>query len=132
MTESPAKIVDLPHVEEVRTFLAATAKTLRETVSRFEHSAARVMELVLTQPDHVDRDLVVALQDFDRLQQEFASLTEVLIQAGDKSTDSWLRGAGEGHPAEDVIERVSIAELKERLLAHLGANTDFVSEDVVF
>jgi len=42
----------------------------------------------VTRPDRVDRDLAVALEDFDRLQQEFASLTEVLIQAGDKSSDS--------------------------------------------
>ncbi len=44
-----------------------------------------------------------------------------------------VRHESEGQPAEEVIARVTIAELKERLLAHLGAvNTDFVSEDVVF
>ena len=137
MTEQQAGVVDQPGVDELRIFLAAAAKALRETVIRLEKSVARITELIVLRPDRADRDLVVALQDFDRLQQEFATLADVLVHAGDKSSESWLRTADDAHPAEDVIARISIADLKERLLRHLGGSMSdlmpsTMSEDVVF
>jgi hypothetical protein len=65
----------------------------------------------------------VTLQTFDRLQQEFAMLADVLNLAAGKSHESWLRGSGNGHPAEDAIAYVSIAALKERLLRDLRGAT---------
>jgi hypothetical protein len=116
MSTIPAK----PRIEDVATFLAATAMALRESVTRFERTTARITEHVTTRPSLADRDLIVTLQDFDRLQQEFATLAEVLTRAATKSCESWLRAEGGGHPAEDAIATVPIADLKDRLMYSLS------------
>ena len=108
---------------------------LRETVTRFEKTTARITESVTTRPSLADRDLIVTLQDFDRLQQEFATLAEVLSRAAGKSGESWLRAEGGGHPAEDAIATVTIADLKDRLMYSLSASPlDLAggSDEVVF
>lgn len=109
-----------PPVNEVSTFLTATAMVLRETIARFEMTTARILEHILKRPGDANRDLIVTLQDFDRLQQEFVTLAEVLTQAAAKSSDSWQRVEGRGHPAEDALAHVSMGELKERLMRSLG------------
>ena len=116
MSDAAAK----PLVDEFATFLAATAMALSETVTRFERTTARITESVTTRPSLADRDLIVTLQDFDRLQQELATLAEVLARAAGKSSESWLRAEGGGHPAEDTIAAVSIADLKDRLMYSLS------------
>lgn len=126
-----------PATDEIRTFLAVMAMALRETVVGFEETAARVSELLTTRIGRADRDLVVTLQNFDRLQQEFATLADVFVQAAAKSRESWLRAAGDAHPAEDTIAKIPIGDLKERLLRHLGATVSdltasAVSEEAVF
>ena len=124
-------------VGEIATFLVATAMVLRETVMRFEKTTARVTESVAARADQVDRDLIVTLQDFDRLQQEFATLAEVLTQAAAKPGESWLRAEGGNHPAEDAVASILIADLKERLMRRLGfspgdAEVSPVAEEAVF
>ncbi len=109
------------HIDEIATFLDATAAALRDTVARFEKTTARITENVTTRPSLADRDLIVTLQDFDRLQQEFSTLADVLARAAAKSGESWRRAEGGGHPAEDAIATVSIADLKDRLMYSLGA-----------
>ena len=70
----------------------------------------------MTRPAHADRDLIVALQDFDRLQQEFATLADVFTLAAAKSSDSWLRDRGQRSPSRGCNRNgISIADLKERL-----------------
>jgi hypothetical protein len=107
-------------VNEVSAFLLATARALGETVSRFEATTARITEKVMAQSSQADRELVVMLQDFDRLQQEFAALAELFIQATAKSEASWLHEDGASHPAREAIATVSLADLKDRLTRHLG------------
>lgn len=109
-----------PPIDDISTFLAATAMALRETVARFEKTTARITESVTTRPSLADRDLIVTLQDFDRLHQEFATLAEVLTRAAGKSGESWVRAEGGGHPAEDAIATISIADLKDRLMYSLS------------
>ena len=110
-------------IDEFATFLAATGTVLRETLVRFERTSARISQRVTTEPRLADRALIVMLQDFDRLQQEFAMMVQVLICAAEKSGESWLRRDGGGHPAEDAIAKVSVAELKERLQRLLDDST---------
>lgn len=107
-------------INEISAFLLATAKALCETVSRFEETTARVTERVLSQPTQADRELIVMLQDFDRLQQEFAALAEMFIRATARTEESWLSGEGDWRPAEDAIAKISVADLKDRLTRHLG------------
>jgi hypothetical protein len=112
--------VTQPAIREIGTFLTATAEVLRETIMRFEKTTAQITGNLMTRPDQADRDLIVTLQDFDRLQQEFLMLAEVLTQAAGKSSESWLRAEGGGHPAEDAIAVISVADLKERLMRQLN------------
>ena len=112
--------VTQPAIREIGTFLTATAEVLRETIMRFEKTTAQITGNLMTRPDQADRDLIVTLQDFDRLQQEFLMLAEVLTQAAGKSSESWLRAEGGSHPAEDAIAVISVADLKERLMRQLN------------
>lgn len=107
-------------VNEISAFLLATARALGETVSRFEDTTARITEKVMAQSTPADRDLVVMLQDFDRLQQEFAALAELFIRATAKPEQSWLHEDDDNHPGRAAIATVSLAELKDRLTRHLG------------
>jgi hypothetical protein len=109
-----------PLINEIATFLDATATALRDTVMRFERTTARITESVTTRPSLADRDLIVTLQDFDRLQQEFATLADVLGRAAAKSSESWRRIEGGGHPAQDALATITIADMKERLMQNLG------------
>jgi len=126
-----------PLIDEIATFLVATAIVLRETVMRLERTTARITENVTMRSTQADRNLIVTLQDFDRLQQEFVTIAEVLTQVAAKSSESWVRTEGGGHPAEDAIATISIADLKERLMRHLGSSmfelsTEPTADDVVF
>jgi len=137
ITQEQTDAVNPPALDEIRTFFAVMATALRETVVRFEETTARVTELTVMRGGRADRDLVVALQNFDRLQQEFATLADVFVLAAAKSPESWLRTAGNGHPVEDAIAKIPIADLKERFLRHLGIamsdlTTSPMSEEVVF
>jgi hypothetical protein len=106
---------------------------LHETVAAFELTVSRITEIAVTRSGKADRDLVVALQDFDRLQQEFATLGQVLHRLSN-------RPAAEGVPQdvghEEVIAEISIADLKHRLSHHLRMLTtdipEIVEEDVEF
>ncbi len=122
MTDQQASDADQPVIDDVGTFLAAMATALRETVVRLEATVDRVTEIAAMRPGRADRDAVVTLQDFDRLQQEFAAIAEILDQAADKSSETWLRTAGNDHPAQDLIDGISLAELRDRLLRHLGVS----------
>jgi len=98
---------------EVRPLLAAIATVLRETVGAFEATVGRITEITVTRPGRADRDLVVALQDFDRLQQEFASLSEVIGRLS-SANGGPLAGA-------DALAAISMADLKDRLARHVHA-----------
>lgn len=109
--------------DDIKTFVAAIAVVLRETVAGFERTVSRITEITVMRPGRADRDLVVALQDFDRLQQEFATLGEVLDRLSALSGDGQptRRGAHEAdHP---VLAAISIAGLKDRLSQHLRSLT---------
>ena len=137
ITEEQTNAPDPPVLDEIRTFFAVMATALRETAVHFEETTARVAELTVMRGGRADRDLVVALQNFDRLQQELATLADVFILAAAKSSDSWLRTVGNGHPVEDAIAKIPIAHLKERLVRNFGIamsvlTTSPISEDAVF
>src|SRR5260370_10949464 len=64
--------------DDVAAFLDTLATILRENVARLEGTVSRVSEMVLVRSGPAERDLIVTLQDFDRLQQEFAALVDVM------------------------------------------------------
>jgi hypothetical protein len=124
-----------PTNDDIKTFVSAIAVVLGETVAGFEQTVARITDLTTMREGRADRDLVVALQDFDRLQQEFATLSEVLAKL------SALSGAGAlvngADPAHPVLAMISIAALKDRLarqLRDLTADLSLseTSDEVIF
>lgn len=118
--------------DEIQTFLAAISTVLHETVAAFELTVSRITEIAVSRHGRTDRELVVALQDFDRLQQEFATLGQLLNTLSIK--------AEPGHPeakhGHEAIAKISLADLKDRLAHHLTMLTsnipDVPQEDVEF
>ena len=108
--------------EDLGEFLGTIAKLLHETVVKFERTSSKITEIVVSQPGKTDRELILALQDFDRLQQEFSALGEALARTAESTCDRTLepKAAGEDHAKHEVIGAISIADLKERILTHLG------------
>jgi hypothetical protein len=111
---------------------------MRQTVERFEETVGRISELVIAHSSRPDRDLIVALQDFDRLQQEFAALGDVVAYCSATSGAAGSVEAWAEHHGHQAITAITVADLRDRLLEHLrGASTDLGepeegSEDVVF
>jgi hypothetical protein len=102
-----------------KALLAALAVVLRDTIDRFSEVSGRVTENVLTRGNPADHSLIVALQDFDRLQQEFDALNGVLSNCAglwDGSEESDGEQASFGCEA---ITGIGIADLKDRLLSRL-------------
>jgi len=122
---------------DVGAFLGAVATMIRQTVERFEETVGRISEMVVTRSERPDRNLIVALQDFDRLQQEFAALGDVIAYfsattSGHSPADAWA-----DHHGHRAISAITVADLRDRLLRHLkGASAELAaaegSEDVVF
>lgn len=92
--------------------LSALETTLRHTIERFTVVSGRVTEQVLTLGDAAGTGLIVALQDLDRLQQEFGALSGIFSYC----VDSWCGGAAP-HQDErgDPIAAITLADLKHRL-----------------
>ena len=107
--------------DDIGSFLAALATIMRETIHRFEDTVGRISEMVVTQPGKAGRDLVVTLQDFDRLQQEFTTLGDVLARlSGTSGGDALSNEAGALHPGHEAIAAISMSDLKYRLMYHLN------------
>jgi hypothetical protein len=117
--------------DDVGEFVGALASVLRETLARFEHSVGRITDIV--QPGQADNGLIVALQDFDRLQQEFSALGNVLEHFAATAT---VTEGGITHSGHDAITAISLSHIKERLLRHLEGRipqlTAAEAEEVVF
>ena len=96
-------------------FLSIFAALLLENVFRFEETASRVSELVMggTKPD---RELVVTLQGFDRLKQEFEALGDALARYAEATNTLPLSGDERMQIGRDIIAAISVADLKDRLL----------------
>ena len=114
--------------DDIKTFVAAIAVVLRESVAGFEETVSRVTEITTIRSGRADRDLVVALQDFDRLQQEFATLGEVLgriSSAASVGIPAVQSADTAGHP---LLDGISMAALKARLSYHLRSLTADLSD----
>ena len=103
---------------DLNAFLPALAGMLRETVSRFEDTANRVSDLVIQQREQASLDLIVALQDFDRLQQEFSALGDALMRYI-AATDLSTVPAQDGVTDQDVIGGILLEDMRQRLLRRL-------------
>jgi len=101
-----------PEGDERLRLVGAIGAVLGQTVGTLENTVSRITELtVLKQKGSAGSDLVVALQEFDRLQQEFATLGQLLERL--HAVDASAPRLG----ADELLSAVTIAALKSRLSA---------------
>ena len=114
-------------LSEVAALLGVLATLFLDNVRELEDTVARVTDIV-TRDGRPDRELIVTLQSFDRLKQEFEALSGALARYADST--NLLPAAGDGQRVpfgRDVIHDITLADLKERFLDRLenGLGTVF-------
>lgn len=114
-------------LSDIAALLGVLATLFLDNVRELEHTVARVTDLV-TRDGRPDRELIVTLQSFDRLKQEFEALSGALARYADSTHTLPLDGDGPREPfGRDVIHEIALADLKERFLDRLdnGLGTVF-------
>jgi hypothetical protein len=101
---------------DVKAFLDALGSLLRDTVVRFEDTVERITDMFMSSGGRADRDLIVTLQNFDLLNQEFAALGEALALYASMTSKLGLGDEDRRQLGRDVIAKISVADLKERFL----------------
>jgi hypothetical protein len=91
---------------------------LLDNVLRLEETVGRVTGLVMGS-GRPDRELIVALQSFDRLKQEFEALGDALTRYAEATNALPLAGEERAQLGQEVIAAITLAELKDRLMLHL-------------
>jgi len=122
--------------DDVAAFLDTLATILRETLVRLEGTVGRVSEMVMVRSGPAERELIVTLQDFDRLQQEFAALVDVIAHCA-ATSGSWSGDSWADHHGRRAVAAITLEDLKQRFLSHLeGEQAELgaseTSDDVVF
>jgi len=114
-------------LSEIAALLGVLATLFLDNVRELEDTVSRVTDLV-TRDGRPDRDLIVTLQRFDRLKQEFEALSGALARYARSTGALPVAGDGPREPfGRDVIHDITIADLKERFLDRLenGLGTVF-------
>ena len=104
--------------DNVGAFLAVFAALLLDNVLRLEETVARVTDLIMSS-GRPDRELVVTLQSFDRLKQEFEALGDALTRYAKSTNAIPADGEERIQLGEEVISAITVADLKDRLLYRL-------------
>ena len=104
--------------DNVGAFLAVFAALLLDNVLRLEETVGRVTDLVMSS-GRPDRELVVTLQSFDRLKQEFEALGDALTRYAESTNAIPPDGEERVQLGEEVISAITVADLKDRLLYRL-------------
>jgi len=102
----------------VGAFLAVFAALLLDNVLRLEETVGRVTDLIMSS-GRPDRELVVTLQSFDRLKQEFEALGDALTRYAESTNAVPVAGEERVQLGEEVISAITVADLKDRLLFRL-------------
>jgi hypothetical protein len=94
------------------------AALLLDNVLRLDETVGRVTDMVIAS-GRPDKDLVVELQSFDRLKQEFEALGDALTRYAESTNSVPPAGEERAQLGQDVIAAITLAELKDRLLFRL-------------
>jgi hypothetical protein len=103
---------------DVGSFLAVFAALLLDNVLRLDETVGRVTDMVIAS-GRPDKDLVVELQSFDRLKQEFEALGDALTRYAESTNSIPHTGEERAQLGQEVIGAITLAELKDRLLSRL-------------
>jgi hypothetical protein len=104
--------------DNVGAFLAVFAALLLDNVLRLEETVGRVTDLIMSSV-RPDRELVVTLQSFDRLKQEFEALGDALTRYAESTNAIPPDGDERIQLGQEVIGAITVADLKQRLLHRL-------------
>jgi len=99
--------------------LAAVASILRDSTGRFEETSDRIAQLVVS-PEKAGAgvDIIVALQEFDRLRQDFNAIETIL--AGCSRVIERPPAPQTAQPLRDVVAEVPVVDFKNRLARRLA------------
>jgi hypothetical protein len=111
-------VTETDSADNVGAFLAVFAALLLDNVLRLEETVGRVTDLIMSS-GRPDRELVVALQSFDRLKQEFEALGDALTRYAESTNAVPVAGEERVQLGEEVISAITVADLKDRLLYRL-------------
>lgn len=103
---------------DVGSFLAVFAALLLDNVLRLDETVGRVTDMVIAS-GRPDKELVVELQSFDRLKQEFEALGDALTRYAESTNSVPPAGEERAQLGQEVIAAITLAELKDRLLCRL-------------
>ncbi len=98
--------------------LAAVASLLRDSTGRFEETSDRIAQLVVSRETGSGVDIIVALQEFDRLRQDFDAIESIL--AGCAQAIERPQVEESAHPFRSVVAEVPVVEFKNRLARRLA------------
>jgi hypothetical protein len=104
--------------DNVGAFLAVFAALLLDNVLRLEETVGRVTDLIMSS-GRPDREMVVTLQSFDRLKQEFEALGDALTRYAEFTNAIPSAGEERIQLGQEVISAITVADLKDRLLYRL-------------
>ena len=115
--------------------LSAVSTVLHETLDRFENASGRVAQSVLTRGNPADHELIQALQNFDRIHQEFSAIKHMITHCATASAEGRL--ADNAQWGQDAVAGITLTDVKQRLLACLGETmpqpaAEPMGEEVVF
>ena len=110
---------------DVGAFLSVFAALLLDNVLRFEETAGRVTDLVMSN-GRPDRELIVTLQTFDRLKQEFEALGDALARYAESTNALPPVGEERAQLGQDVIAAITVADLRDRLARRLQDDLEIV------
>jgi hypothetical protein len=98
--------------------LAVLASMLRENTSRFERTSDRVAQLAVAREAGAAVELIIAMQDFDRLRQDFDCIAGVLRRCSEQAEND-----PEGRQPmsmQTIIAEIPVADFRIRLLQSLA------------
>lgn len=115
---------------DVGSFLAVFAALLLDNVLRLDETVGRVTDMVIAS-GRPDKDLVVELQSFDRLKQEFEALGDALTRYAESTNSVPPAGQERAQLGQEVIGAITLAELKDRLLSRLQEDMPVVAAPTI-
>ena len=115
--------------------LSAVSTVLHETLDRFENASGKVTQTVLTRGNPADHELIQALQNFDRIHQEFSAIKHMITHCATASAEGRL--ADHSQWGQDAVDGITLTDVKQRLLACLSDTApepiaEPVGEEAVF
>ena len=116
--------------------LATLASILRDSTGRFEQTSDRIAQLVVARETGSGVDIIVALQEFDRLRQDFEAIEGILAGCAQAIESAAANEAG--RPLREVIGEIPVVDFKTRFARRLAwvsqeantTDTAFVEEAI--